>query len=159
DLRRVDDALAEQIAVRPALGVVAPIVGAILEDLAHDDRTILTGILRDLARRRLHSAADDVDANLLVLVLDLESIERLQRAQQRHAAARHDAFLNGRTRGVKRIIDAILALLDLDFRGAPDLDDCHAAGELSKPLLQLLTVVVGGGLLNLRPDLLHTRFD
>jgi hypothetical protein len=41
----------------------------------------------------------------------------------------------------------------LDFGGAADADNRDAAGELCQPLLQLLAVVVGGGLLNLRLDL------
>jgi hypothetical protein len=52
------------------------------------------------------------------------------------------------------VVDAVLALLDLDFRRAADADDAHAARELRETLLQLLAVVVRGGLLDLRLDLL-----
>ena len=51
------------------------------------------------------------------------------------------------------IVDAVLALLDLDLGRAADADDGDAGGELGQPLLQLLAIVVGGGLLDLRLDL------
>src|ERR1700736_3359791 len=79
--------------------------------------------------------------------------------QQRNAAARHDAFLNRRTGRMHRVINAILALLDLDFGRAADADHRDAACELGQTLLQLLTVVVRGGFLDLRLDLLNARFD
>ena len=80
-------------------------------------------------------------------------------AQQRHAAAGHDAFFDGRAGRVERIVDAVLLFLDLGLGGAADADDRDAAGELGQPLLQLLLVVVGGGLLDLRLDLADARRD
>ena len=58
-----------------------------------------------------------------------------------------------------RVVDAILLLLDLDFGRAADADDRNAAGELGQTLLQLLLVVVGGGLLDLRLDLGDAALD
>src|SRR4029077_4303638 len=58
-----------------------------------------------------------------------------------------------------RVINAILALLDLDLGRAADADHRDAARELGQTLLQLLTVVVRGGLLDLRLDLRHARLD
>src|SRR5581483_8798789 len=72
---------------------------------------------------------------------------------------RDDTFLDGRTGSVERIIDAILAFLHLDLSGAADLDHRHAAGELGQPLLQLLLVVVGRRLLDLRFDLADAGLD
>ena len=60
---------------------------------------------------------------------------------------------------MQRVIDAILALLNLDLAAAADADHHNAAGELRQPLLQLLTVVVGGGLLDLRPDLVAAALE
>src|SRR5689334_24759004 len=80
-------------------------------------------------------------------------------AQQGNAAARHDAFLNRRTGRMHRVIDAILALLHLDFGRAADADHGYAAREFGQTLLQLFTVVVRGGFLNLRLDLLNARLD
>ena len=47
----------------------------------------------------------------------------------------------------------MLALLELDLGGRADLDDGDAAGQLGETLLELLTVVVGVGVLDLATDL------
>ena len=80
-------------------------------------------------------------------------------AQQRHAAAGHHAFFNRRAGGVERVVHAVLLLLDLDLGRAADADHRDAARELGETLLQLLTVVVGGGLLDLRLDLRDAALD
>src|SRR5690606_25602866 len=74
-------------------------------------------------------------------------------------AARHDAFLDRGAGGVERVIDAILALLHLDLGRATDADDGDAARELGQTLLELLAVVVRGGLLDLRLDLADAALD
>ena len=53
---------------------------------------------------------------------------------------------------MERIIDAILAFLDLDLARAADLDDRNAARELGQTLLQLLLVIFARGDLDLRAD-------
>jgi hypothetical protein len=58
-----------------------------------------------------------------------------------------------------RVIDAILTLLDLDFGRGANPDHRYATGELRQPLLQLLAIVAGGGLLDLRLDLGNTGLD
>src|SRR4030081_429826 len=58
-----------------------------------------------------------------------------------------------------RVVDAILALLDFDFGRAADADHRDAARELGQTLLELLTVVVRGGFLDLRLDLVDAGFD
>jgi len=40
-----------------------------------------------------------------------------------------------------------------------DAPDGHAADELGQPLLQLLAIVVGGGVFDLGANLLHAAFD
>ena len=52
-----------------------------------------------------------------------------------------------------------LLLLDFDLGRAADADHRDAAGELGQTLLQLLAVVVGGGLLDLRLDLADAGLD
>src|SRR5689334_2609568 len=159
DLGRIDDALADEVAVDTGLGVVAVGVLGLLENLAQNDGAVLARILHDLAGRHLQGAADDVDADLLVVILRTEVLERLHGAHEGDAAAGDDAFFHGGAGCMERVIDTILTLLHLTFGGAADLDHGHAAGELRQTLLQLLAVVVGGGLLDLRLDLLHARVD
>src|SRR5262249_25117255 len=58
-----------------------------------------------------------------------------------------------------RVIDAILTLLDLDLGRTADPDHRDTSGKLRQALLQLLAVVVGGSLLDLRLDLGNAAFD
>ena len=62
---------------------------------------------------------------------------------QRDATTGDDALLDGRLRVANGVLDAVLALLELDLGGRADLDDRNAAGQLGQALLQLLAVVVG----------------
>ena len=101
----------------------------------------------------------DVDAGLDVGIVVGELADRLLGAQQRDAAARDDAFFHRRAGGVERVLDAVLLLLHLDLGRAADADHRDAARELGEPLLQLLLVVVGGGLLDLRLDLGDAGLD
>src|SRR6185295_8465293 len=158
-LGRVDDALGDQVDVFAGLRVEAVGILILLEDLADDHRTVLASIDGDLAGWRGERLADDLDAGLLVVVLGAKSLEMLGGAQQGDAAARHDAFFNRRTGRMHRVIHAILALLHLDFGRAANADNGYAARELGQTLLQLLTVVVRGGFLDLRLDLLNARLD
>ena len=89
----VDDALRYQIAVFVALGVIAVSVLGILQDFADDHRAIFARVRKDLAGWGLERLTDDRDANLLILVLSFEGIKRLDRTQQRDAAAWNNAFL------------------------------------------------------------------
>ena len=90
---------------------------------------------------------------------DFSLLDRLLGAEQRDAAARNDAFLDRRAGGVEGVVDAVLLLLHLDLGRAADADHRDAAGELGQPLLQLLLVVVRGGLLDLRLDLVDAALD
>ncbi len=72
---------------------------------------------------------------------------------ERDAAADDHTFLHRGAGGVQGVIDAVLALLHLDLGHAADADHGDAAGELRNPLLQLLAVVVGRGVLDLLADL------
>ena len=86
-------------------------------------------------------------------------LEHARGIEQRRAAAGDHAFLDRGLGRVHGVLDAVLLLLDLDLGGAADLDDRHAAGQLGQPLLQLLAVVVGGRLLDLRLDLRDAAVD
>ena len=60
---------------------------------------------------------------------------------------------------MQRIVDAILLFLDLNFGGTADADDGDAAGQLGKPLLQLFTIVIGAGFLDLGANLLDVAVN
>ena len=78
---------------------------------------------------------------------------------QRDTTARDDAFFDGCTRGVQRVFDARLLLLHLDLGGRANLDHGNTAGQLGHALLQLLAIVVRGGLFDLALNLLDARLD
>src|SRR5262249_41722825 len=131
----------------------------LVHDLADHDRAFDAGILGNLADRSLQRLEHDVDAGLNVRIVVADPADRLLGAQQRNAAARHDAFLDRRAGGVERVLDAVLLLLALDLGRAADADHRDAARELGETLLQLLPVVVRRGFLDLRLDLTDARLD
>src|ERR1700758_2841558 len=159
DLGWVDDALGDQVAVFASLRVEAVAVLFLFQHLADDDRAVLARIYRDLTGWPRQRLAHDLDASLLVVVFGADALERFGSTQQGNAAARDDAFLDRSAGRMHRVINAILALLHLDLGRAADADHRDAARELGQTLLQLLAVVVRGGLLDLRLDLLNARLD
>src|SRR5699024_2259223 len=58
-----------------------------------------------------------------------------------------------------RVLDAVLALLELDLGGRTRADDGDAAGELGEALLELLAIVVRIGVLDLGTDLVDAAVD
>jgi hypothetical protein len=91
--------------------------------------------------------------------LELELVERGLGTDEGDAAAGDDAFFHGRAGGVQGVFDAGLLLLHLGLGGGTDVDDGHAASELREALLELLAVVVAGGLFDLAADLAHAALD
>src|SRR5205085_8937223 len=92
-------------------------------------------------------------------VLKLQGLERTLRAEQRNAAARHDALFDGRTGRVQRVLDASLLLLHLGFGRGTHVDHRNTAGELRETLLELFLVVIGRRLLDGAADLGDTTLD
>src|SRR5581483_9797692 len=94
-------------------------------DLLDDDAAVLARVRRDLTERILEDAEDDPRAELLVVIGEraLDLGDRGDGADRRDAAARDDAFLDGRARRVESVLDARLLLLHLGLGGRADLDD------------------------------------
>src|SRR5690606_13320705 len=102
----------------------------------------------DLLQRGLDRDADDVRTGRLVAV-QLEGVERLRAGlDEGDTTTGDDALLDGGLRVADGVLDAVLALLELDLGGRARLDDGHAAGELGEALLELLAVVVAVGVLD-----------
>src|SRR5690606_24871775 len=76
-----------------------------------------------------------------------------------HATTGDDALLDGSLRVAHGVLDAVLALLELDLGRGARLDDRHATGQLGQALLQLLAVVVGVAVVDLGADLGHATGD
>src|SRR5579863_381335 len=157
-LGRVQNAGLEHVAELARGGVVAEGALAFLHTVENHG-SVLAGVLDDLAQRLLDRAGQNADADRLVLIRTLEVLERTLGADQRHTAARHHALFHRSASRVQRVFDAGLLLFHLDLGGGSYLDHGDAAGELGNPLLQLLLVVVGGGLFGLLTDRLDARLD
>src|SRR5690606_8055658 len=161
DLRRVDDARGEHVVdERVRGGVVAVLAVVLLTDRVDDHAALGAGVGRDLAGGLLEGAHEDRRAGLLVAferVGDL--LDGLDRVDQRHAAARDDALLDGRAGGRQGVLEAVLLLLELGLGGSADADDRDAAGQLGQALLELLTGVVRVGGLELGLDALDALLD
>ena len=129
-------------------------------DVLDDHGAIVAGVLGQLAHRLWQRLAQDLDAGQDVAFQALlDCVQRLDGVQQRHAAAGHDAFLDGRAGRAQRILDAVLLFLQLGLGAGADADDRHAARQLGQALLQLFLVVVAGGVLDLDLDLLDAALD
>ena len=129
-----------------------------LADLVDDDRALEARV-----RRRAGAAAPPARAGRCARRWPrrprASSMSSRRGVQQRHAAARHDALLEGCAGGLQGVLDAVLLLLHLGLGGGADLDHGHAAGELGQALLQLLAIEVGVGVLDLLLDLLDAGLD
>ena len=93
------------------------------------------------------------------VAFELEAVDRFLSAEQSDAAARDDAFFDRRAGRVQGVFDAGFLFLHLGFGRGADIDDGHAAGELGQAFLELLAVVVGGGLFDLTADLVDAALD
>src|SRR6202007_3001219 len=158
-LGRIENPGRHHVLVIARLRVIAEIRIALVDQLADYDRTLDPRILRNLEYRRLDGLADDLDADLLVAIGRIEAGQNLACKKQRNAATGHDSFLDRGLGRVHGVVDPVLALLDFDLAAAADPDDRDAARQLGQTLLELLAVIVGGRLLDLRPDLVGAGED
>src|SRR6185437_13672901 len=158
DLGGVDDPGLEHVDVVARSGVQALASRQGLHLLDHD-AALKAGVDRDLLQRLLDSTAHDQRTGRLV-ARQVQLVEGgAGGLQQRDAAAGHDTLLDRGPRVAHRVLDAVLALLELDLGRRAGLDDGHAAGQLGQPLLQLLAVVVGVGVVDLGTDLVDPARD
>ena len=127
--------------------------------LVEDDRAFPAGVVGDPAAGILEGAADDVARRPAPRRGTLRSSSAAAARTSATPPPGHDAFLDRGAGRVQRVLDARLLLLHLDLGGGADADHGHAADQLRQPLLQLLAVVVGGGLLDLGADLLDAALD
>src|SRR5215469_9106118 len=157
-LRGIEHAGLDQVFVLSGEGVVAEVRLLRFEHLAEYHSAFFTGVLGDLAQRLLHGALHDVDADVLV-AFELQLLESRSRTRQRHAAARDDALFHGCAGRVHRVFHAGFLLFHFGFGRGANFNDGHAAHQFRQPLLQLLTVVVAGGLIDLAANFFYAAFD
>src|SRR5450830_1718399 len=139
DLDRVVHARGEQVLVHAGRGVEA-VPGREVAHLLSHDPALETGVDRDLLERRVDGQLDDPGTRRLVTLElgDRCGGERvLAGLDERDATTGDDALLHGCLGVAHRVLDAVLALLELDLGRRAGLDDRDAAGQLGQPLLQL----------------------
>src|ERR1019366_3535210 len=140
------------------LCVVAEVVLLRVTDAAQNNGAFFAGVADDLAERLFESAAHDVAADLLV-TFQLQRVDRRDAAHQGHTAAGDNAFLDRSAGSVHGVFHAGFLFLHFSLGRSADLDDRNAAHQLGQPLLQLLAVVVPGGLVDLAANFLYAAFD
>jgi hypothetical protein len=91
------------------------------------------------------------------LILILSKAEK--GANQSDTAAGNDAFFNRCAGGIEGVFNAGFLLFHFGFGCRADVDHGHAADQFGQTFLQLLTVVIGSGLIDLSPDLFDTAFQ
>src|SRR5690606_14379235 len=157
-LGRVDDARLEHVDVLTGRRVEAVARRKAAHLLDHD-AALETGVDGDLLERLLQGLADDGGTGRLVAA-QLQLVEGLGTGlEQGHATTGDDALLDRGLGVPDRVLDAVLALLELDLGRGTGLDDRDTAGQLGETLLQLLAVVVGVGPLDLGADLVDPAGD
>ena len=139
---------------------VEAVIAFSFEHARDHDAAIDRGVFGDLARRRLKRALEDLNAGPFVAIaFRLFLRHGVHAAQQRQAAAGHDALGDGGLGRADGIVERLLLRFHFRLGGSADADHGDAAGELGQPLLQLLAVVVAGRLLDFAPDLLDAAID
>src|SRR6266576_398053 len=157
DHRRVGDAGLDEVLVLAGLDVqTLPRRG--VADLVDDDRALEARVVRELANGLLERARDHGRTRPLV-TLERVELDRADRVQERDTAARDNTLLERGASRLERVLDAVLLLLHLGLGRSADLDHRDAAGQLREPLLELLAVEVGVGVLDLGLQLLDPALD
>ena len=93
------------------------------------------------------------------MIVALELFNAFNGTDQRHATTRHHALLHSCAGCVERVLDAGFLFLHLNFGCRANFDHSNAARKLGNTLLQLLTIVVGGCVLDPLLDLFDTALD
>src|SRR5215469_283630 len=157
DLDRVDHALGDHVAVLAGGGVETLTAGQ-AGHLVHHDAAFGAGVVSDPVARGVQRLAHDPHTG--GLVAGRAEVAELGGDLHEHAAtAGDDAFLDGGPGGRDRVLEAVLLLLELHLGGGADPQHAHAAGQLGDPLLQLLPVPVGVGLVDLPAKLADAVLD
>src|SRR5258706_4606954 len=124
-----------------------------------DDSAILSCVRGNLAHWGLEGTAQNTNACVLVIVIQLQVIQGAERVEQSHTTAGNNPFFNGSTGCAQRILDAVLLFLEFDFGCSADADHSDAAGQLGKTLLQLFAIIVAGAVIDLDLDFLDAALD
>src|SRR6266446_4878947 len=122
------------------------------------DRAILTTIDGKLAQRLFKSAAQDVHTSCGI-TFKMQAVQCLDSIQQSNAAAGNHTLFHTCASSGECVLNAGLAILQLDLGASANLDQRYATGELRQALLQLLAIIIAGRFLDLSLDLADASLD
>jgi len=159
DLGRVNDTSLHHVDVLAGGSVVSALQVSSLEEFVDDDGAFVSSVLADGLDGDLASLSHDIDTDTLVEVLSLDVVKSLRGEEEGGTTAGNDSFIGSSSGGAEGILNAVLELSDFDFGRSTDLNDGNSTGESTNTLLELLSVVVTGGLLHLVSESLNTLGD
>ena len=145
-----------------ALFAVCEVVAFALSEclgLFDNNGAFIASVGRDSAHRSLERLADDVNANLLVCVCNLNCVKCADCVDESYAATSNDTFFNCCAGCLQSVFDAALLFLKLRLGSSANLKNSNATGKLGQALLQLFLVEVGGEVLQLVAHLSNTSVD
>ncbi len=117
----------------------------------------MAGIVGNLANRLFKSPFDDFDAHSPV-ILKLQPIQSADTSQIGDPTPRDNTLFNSSPRCIQAIFNSSFLLLHFHFRGRSHIDHRNPSCQLRQPLLELLSIVIGSGLLDLGTDLFDPPF-
>src|SRR5208283_4241590 len=130
DLRWIDNAHLDHIAVVARFRVEPIVLVLGFTDFADHDCAFKAGVVRDLASGLFESALHDADADELIAI-GLDLVNGGDGAEQGRAAAGNNAFLYGCLGRVHGVFYSSLLFLQLGFSRSANLDPRYTAHELS----------------------------
>src|SRR6266516_3261877 len=157
-LHRINDTGFEHIHVL-ALEYIEAVATGLCTYIGNCNGSIAASIFHDLAQRLLKCAAQDDDTRLFVTGSDLDFVQRRDRMSQHSTAACYDTFFDSGACSGKRILYAMLLLFEFDLGCSAHFNHSDATRQLGQSLLQLLTVIVARGLINLGANLPDACLD
>src|SRR5690606_25318637 len=80
-------------------------------DTLENDRAVFTGIGCDLAHRDFQGLANDVDADLGILIIHLQVVQRADGVDQGDTTTGDDALFNGSASSRQSVLNAMLLFL------------------------------------------------
>ena len=129
--------------------------------LFDDHATVHASIDGNLVQWAFESLGNDASTGSDVTIFDRlsELVDHGLGTKQRDAATSDNTLFNSSLGSRHSIFDAVLLFLEFDLSSGADLEDSNAAAQLSETLLELLTVVIAVGVLDLGLDLSDPACD
>src|SRR5581483_5984035 len=94
-----------------------------------------------------------------LIATEIQVVQGGDSGHQRGTATRDNTLFDSGASGGKRILHAMFLLFQLDFGGSTDFDHAHATGKFRQALLQLLAVIIAGGLVDQGTNLSDASLD